>query len=194
MAAEINVKPYVDALLREIGIVSQALRGKGIRRFQRAFAVSGFMIFAAYYSVYAPQHKKSARLDAEIQKARILSEFGAQYKTMADQLSEAYARLPAMGDRDQWLSNSVRDSLNVSGLVTDDFRPVNEQEQNGLLYQTSSVTLNLRFFELYDWLLRLESARPLMHVLSFQLGKKGAVGYNRATCEIATVIPKKRYR
>ncbi|HAZ08952.1 MAG TPA: hypothetical protein DCZ01_10630 [Elusimicrobia bacterium] len=194
MAVEINVKPYVEAIISEIGIVSHTLKTKGIKRFQRACVVSGLMIFVSYAGVFAPHQKKSARLNSEIQKAKTLSEFGAQYKTMSEQLSETYARLPTLDDRDQWLSNSVRDSLNVAGLVTDDFRPVNEQEQKGLLYQTSNVTLNIRFFELYDWLLRLESARPMMHILSVSLSKKGSIGYNRATCEISTVIPKQRYR
>lgn len=189
-----DLKPYVDAIMQEFQIVSGTIREKGAKRFGRAFGAAGFCVVAAYFGVYLPPQKKSARLQAEIDRAKSMADYGAQFKDLRDQLNAAYTGMPQISDRDQWLSNSVRDSLNVPGIITEDFKPVREQELNGLIFQVTSVTLSLRFAEFFDWLLRLESARPLMQLQTLELGKKREnPGVNSATCDIATVIPKKRF-
>ena len=170
------------------------VRDKGTKRFQRAMMVAGLMIAGAYLGIYMPPQKKASELQAKIDKARQLMTFGEQYVSLRNQLSLAYSGLPSTSDREQWLSNSVRDSLNASSLLTEDFKPVRELESNGLISQASSVALTLRFAEFYDWLLRIESAKPLMHVQVIELRKKqDQIGKNGATCEIATVIPKQRF-
>ncbi len=195
MAAQLDLKPYMELLSREIGVVVNTVREKGAKRFGRAFGAAGFMVFAAYMGVYRPPQAKSARLSAEIAHAKMMADYGAQYATLRDELAAAYRLLPRVEDRDQWLSNSVRDSLNVGGLITEDFKPVREQELNGLVFQTSAVTVTVRFADLYDWILRLESAKPMMHLQTLDLSKKtDKMGYNSASCEISTVIPLKRYR
>jgi hypothetical protein len=189
-----DLKPYADVAVREVETIVNTLREKGAKRFGRAFGAAGAVIFGAYFLVYMPPQQKSARLQAQIDAAKTMADFGTQYKDLRDQLNAAYTGMPQIADREQWLSNSVRDSLNVAGLVTEDFKPVREQELNGLIFQVTSVALSLRFSEFYDWILRMESARPLMHVQSVELGKKReSVGYNGVTCDIATVIPKKRF-
>lgn len=189
-----DLKPYAEAVIREFTVVTGTFRDKGPKRFGRAFGAAAFMVFAAYFLVYMPPQKKSERLQAEIDRAKMMADFGAQFKDLRDQLNAAYNGMPQINDREQWLSNSVRDSLNVAGLVTEDFKPIREQELNGLIFQVSTVALSLRFSEFFDWLLRLESARPLMHLQSLELAKKrDNVGYNSVNCDIATVIPKKRF-
>jgi type II secretory pathway component PulM len=189
-----DLKPYVDAVVNEFNVVSGAIREKGAKRFGRAFGAAAIAVVLAYFGVYMPPQQKSARLQAEIDKAKSMADFGAQFKDLRDQLNLAYTGMPQITDRDQWLTNSVRDSLNVPGVVTEDFKPIREQELNGMVYQVSSVALSLRFADFFDWLLRLESARPLMQLQSLELGKKKEnPGVNSATCEIATVMPKKRF-
>ncbi|MFI5347853.1 MAG: hypothetical protein ACHQ51_15890 [Elusimicrobiota bacterium] len=189
-----DLKPYLDAVLQEVGIVTSALREKGAKRFTRAFAAAGFAVVAAYFGVYMPPQQKSARLQAEIDRAKTMADYGAQFKDLRDQLNAAYTGMPQINDREQWLTNSVRDSLNMPGIVTEDFKPIREQELNGLIFQVSAVTLSLKFSDFFDWLLRLESARPLMQLQSLELGKKREnPGINTAACDIATVIPKKRF-
>ncbi len=195
MAQNIDPKVVLGAIGDEVNLFINTLRDKGGKRFGRAFVVAGFMVFAAYAGVYMPPQAKSARLQSQIDKAKALSDFGDRYKDLRDQLNAAYKGLPAIGDREQWLSNSVRDSLSVAGLVTEDFKPVREQEMNGLIFQASGVTLTLKFSEFFDWLLRIESAKPMLHVQSIEISKKKEqVGLNGAAAEIATVIPKKRFR
>ncbi|OGR99333.1 MAG: hypothetical protein A2V88_03965 [Elusimicrobia bacterium RBG_16_66_12] len=194
MAAEIDVKPYVEAIIREISIVTSTLKEKGAKRFGRAFVLSGFLVFASYAGVYKPPQKKSARLADEIKRAKMMSDYSNQYKGLRDSLDLAYANLPATADREQWLSNSVRDSLNTGGLVPEDFRPMREDVANGLVFQTATLSINLRFSEFFDWLLRLESAKPMMHLASMEFVKKGGEGYNHATFDVSTVVPVKRYR
>ena len=189
-----DLKPYADAVVQEFNVLSNTFREKGAKRFTRAFVAAGAIVGGAYFLVYMPPQQKSARLQAEIDKAKMMSDYGAQFKDLRDQLNAAYNGMPQINDREQWLANSVRDSLNVAGLVTEDFKPIREQELNGLIFQVSSVSLSLRFNEFFDWLLRLESARPLMHLQALELGKKReSPGVNSASCDISTVIPKKRF-
>lgn len=190
-----GLKAYYDVVIREISIVAGALKEKGGKRFGRAFGVAGFLIFAAYAGVYMPPQKKSERLQSEIDRARIIAGYGAQYKDLREQLSVGYSRLPALADREQWLSNSVRDSLNAGNLVTEDFKPVREEEVNGLVFQHSAIAMTSKFAEFYDWLLRLESAKPMMHVETLELSKKmDKVGLNTVECSVETVIPKRSFR
>lgn len=193
MAAEINVKPYVEAIIREISIVTSTLKEKGSKRFGRVFVLSGFMVFAAYAGVYKPPQKKSARLADEIKRAKTMSDYSTQFKGLRASLDLAYTNLPATSDREQWLSNSVRDSLNAGGLVPEDFRPMREDLAHGLAFQTATLSCNLRFSQFFDWLLRLESAKPMMHLSSMEFVKKGGEGFNHATFDVSTVVPVKRY-
>lgn len=189
-----DLKPYAEAALAEVNVVLGTLRDKGAKRFGRAFGAAAFAVFAAYFLVYVPPQRKSALLQSQIDHAKQMADFGAQYKDLRDQLNAAYNGMPQINDREQWLSNSVRDSLNVAGLVTEDFKPVREQELNGLIFQVSTLSLSLKFAEFFDWLLRLESARPLMQMQSLELTKKRDFpGMNSVNCDISTVIPKKRF-
>ncbi|OGS41316.1 MAG: hypothetical protein A2506_11460 [Elusimicrobia bacterium RIFOXYD12_FULL_66_9] len=194
MAAQIDIKPHVEALIREVSIVSATLKEKGSKRFGRTFALAGFMVFAAYFGVYNPPQKKSARLADEIKRAKMMSDYSTQYKDIRSSLEAAYTNLPAATEREQWLSNSVRDSLNAGNLVPEDFRPVREEEVSGLVFQTSTISMNLRFSEFFDWLLRLESAKPMMNLTNMEFVKKGAPGNNYATFDVSTVVPIKRFR
>ncbi len=179
----------------EIRTVVGTLKEKGAKRFGRAFGVAGFLVAAAYFGVYLPPQKKSARLQSEIDRAKALADEGAKYKALRDQVNAASAGLPSPSDREQWLSNSVRNSLLAGGLEPENFTPVKESEANGLVFQTSSVALTLRFSEFFDWLLRVENAKPFMHMDSVELVKKSdKIGYNMATFTISTVIPKRRFR
>ena len=123
-----------------------------------------------------------------------MSDVGAQYKEIRDQLGASYAILPQMTDRDQWLSNAMMDVLRAKGLTPDSVRPVGEAQANELIFQTSTIELTIRFEELYALLTRLESNRPLMHIQNLDVQKKAEpLGSNTATISVTTVIPKKRF-
>lgn len=186
---------YVSAATEEINIVIGTLKEKGAERFGRALGGAIFLVFVAYMGIYLPPEKKTSRLQAQIDRAKQMADYGTQFKDLRDQLNGAYNGLPALNDREQWLSNSVRDSLLVGGLEPENFTPVKENELNGLIFQTSSIALTVRFSEFYDWLLRIENAKPLMHMNSIDMSKKSdKIGYNGVTCDISTVIPKMRFR
>ena len=194
MPPKFDFNVYVAVVSDEINVVVGALKEKGVKRFGRALGVAAFFVVASYVGVYLPPQTRSARLQSEINRAKMLSDYGVQFKDLRDQLNIAYAGLPALTDREQWLSNSVRDSLLVGGLEPENFRPVAEKEVNGLIFQNTSVVLTLKFSEFFDWLLRVENAKPLMHMNSFELMKKSSrLSYNAVTCSISTVIPKKRF-
>lgn len=195
MAAKIDVKQIVEVISREITIVVGVLKEKGSKRFGRTYILTGFLVLAAYFGVYTPPQKKSARLADEIKRQKTLFDFSKKYIGMRDQLALAYVNLPDSEGRDQWLSNSVRDSLNAGGLIPDDFRPVREELIGGLAFQSTTLAVNARFSDFFDWLLRIESAKPMMQMTTVELGKKGGTsGFNSVNVGIATVIPVKRYR
>ena len=190
----LDPKVIVAVVSEEVSIVVGTLKEKGPKRFGRALGGAVGIVLGAYVLVYLPPQKKSAALQSQIDHAKLMANYGTQFKDLRDQVNGAYAGLPSLTERDQWLSNSVRDSLLVGGLQPETFTPVKEADLNGLIYQTSSVSLSLRFSEFFDWLLRVENAKPLMHMNSVQLTKKvDKIGFNSAACDIATAIPKKRF-
>jgi type II secretory pathway component PulM len=192
---EIDPKVIAELVNAEISTVVGLFKEKGAKRFGRAIGAAAGVAFGAYFLLYSPPQKKSALLQAQIEKARALATAAARYKDLHDQLAVAYGGLPTLNEREQWLSNSTRDSLNVSGLVTEDFKPVEESKVNGLIFQVSAVAMSLRFAELFDWILRVENAKPLMHLQSVDLQKRvDVMGLNQARCQISTVIPEKRFR
>lgn len=192
--ANIDLKPLADLAKAELEMVLATVKEKGGKRFGKAFGIAGIMVFVAYAGVYAPPQKKAARLQSEIDAARELSQFGAQYKDLRDQLSSIYGQLPDMKDKEMFLSNAVIDSLKAEGLTPETFQPVREQEQAGLVFQASNIAMPVKFGEFYSWVVRLESAKPLMHLQTVELAKKSdLVGVNTVQAEITTVIPKKRY-
>jgi len=198
MPSPADLKPLLDILVREAETVVGTVRDKGAKRFGRAFATAGILLAGAYVLLYRPPQSKSERLDAQIKNAKMMHDYGEQYTTLRDQLVGAYARLPNVNDREQWLSNSVRALLDAGKLETEDFKPTHESKKNGLIFQMSSITLNLRFSDFYGLVLRVESARPIMHLQRVDLGKKTdvtdtqSIGLALANCDIATVIPEKR--
>jgi hypothetical protein len=198
MPVPIELQAIQENLAREVDIVFGTLRDKGAKRFLRAFVAAGFMVFGAYMLLYRPPQIKSARLDAEIAHAKQMHDYGEKYSELRDQLSGAYARLPSVNDREQWLSNSVRALLDASKLESNDFKPMRESEKNGLIFQLSPITLDLRFADLYGLILRIENAKPIMHLQRVDImkandgGDPTAIGMAKAGCDITTVIPKKR--
>ena len=190
-----DARGKLQDLLAEAQAVLAIVRDRGAGRFSKAFALSGALMLGAYALVYSPAQAKMQRLEHELSDARIRAQFGGQYKELRDQLQQAYRSLPSDAQRDQWLADSVRRSFSERGLVTDDFKPVRETEQGGLIYQISPVAINLRFAEFYDWLQRVEASRPLMHVSMVDMRKSNDLtGVNVINLEIATVIPKRRFR
>lgn len=193
-AGEIDLSVYIKPIKAEIDLVITTIRDKGGKRFGKAFGIAGAFIFAAYWFIYTPPQAKIARLGKEIEAARAMSESGVRYRELRDMLTGSYGSLPFLKDQQQWLSNAMIDSLRADGLTPESFRPVVEIEANGLIFQTSSVVMSLRFNEVYAWLLRLESAKPLMHVGSVEITKKAdMIGINIISCSVMTAIPRTRY-
>lgn len=192
--ANIDLKPLGDAAKAELELVFSTVKEKGGKRFGKPFAIAGILIFAIYAGLYAPIKKKKSRLQAEIDAARELSEYGTRYKDLRDQLAACYALLPQLKDREMFLSNAVIDSLKAESLTPETFQPVRDQEQAGLIFQSSNISMPVKFTDFYAWVVRLESAKPLMHLQNAELSKKtDNVGTNSVNAEITTVIPKKRF-
>lgn len=191
---QIDPQIYLNAIKAEANLVITTLRHKGAKQFGKAFALAGAMIAAAYFGVYKPPQDKISRLTAKIAAAKAMSESGAAYQDARTKLVASYGTLPQLKDQKQWLSNAMIDSLRADNLTPEMFRPISEEETNGIIYQTSNVMITVPFNELYAWLIRLEGATPLMHVSSVEVTKKpDMIGWNNVSVAVKTAIPKKRY-
>lgn len=191
---DIDLTVYINAAKAEIELLSTTIRDKGAKRFTKAFALSGALVAGAYFGIYKPPQDKISRLSREIEAASAMSQSATAYQEVRDQLVGSYGALPEMKDQAQWLSNAMIDSLRADGLTPEMFRPVVEDESSGLIFQTSTVVLTLRFNDVYIWLIRLEGAKPLMHVSSLDIGKKSQmIGWNEVSASVMTAIPKKRF-
>lgn len=192
--SRIDWRLIFNAVKSELDVVAATLRDKGGKRFAVAFALAGLCVALAYFGVYRPPHEKGAGLTREIAKAKAMSSAGAQYKELRDELALVYATLPQMKDREQWLSNAMIDSLRAGSLTPDNFKPTVENEISGLIFQSSTVQLTIKFAEFHAWLTRLEATKPLLHISSLNVRKKPELfGWNDAKCEVMTAIPKKRF-
>lgn len=188
-----DLKVYGDLAKAELDLVIQTVRDKGGKRFGKAFGLAGVMVFVAYAGIYAPPKKKLSMLDRDIANAKAMFDSGGQYKELRDGLTASYSRLPALKDRAQWLGNATMDSLRAEGITPESIKPMSETEAKGLVMQSQSVSMSAKFSEFYAWLLRLESARPLMHLQAVELSKKeDRMGFNGVSCEITTVVPTRR--
>lgn len=193
-AKEFDLSIYLNAVKAEASLVITTIRHKGAKRFNKAFGMSGLMIAAAYFGVYKPPQDKISRLTAKIDMARAMSESSSAYQDVRNQLAGSYVTLPLLKDQQQWLSNAMIDSLRADNLTPEVFRPVTETEASGLIFQTSTVQLTLKFNDIYAWLLRLESATPLMHIGHLEIAKKAEmIGMNGVSASVMTAIPRKRF-
>jgi type II secretory pathway component PulM len=191
---DIDLSAYVVPVKAEVNLLVNTIRDKGAKRFGKAFGMAALMIAAAYFGVYLPPQKKISRLQKEIDAARAMSQAGSAYQELRGQLAGSYGTLPHLKDRQQWLSNAMIDSLRADGLTPETFRPVAEIEASGLIFQTSTVQLTLKFADVYTWLIRLEGATPLMHVANLDISKKpDMIGWNSVSASVMTAIPKKRF-
>ena len=194
MAANFDPQGILNAVKAEIDMVLATLRDKGVKRFGKAFGLGAAFIGAAYYLVYMPPQSKISRLQREIDAARAMSESGVAYQDLRNVLAGSYGTLPLLKDQQQWLNNAMIDSLRADNLTPESFRPVVETESSGIIFQSSTVQLTLKFNDIYAWLLRLESANPLMHVGILEVSKKQEMlGLNSVSCSVMTAIPKKRF-
>lgn len=193
-AKQIDLNVYVNLVKAEANLVVTTIRHKGAKRFQKAFAMAGALVAGAYFGIYKPPQDKISRLTAQIETAKAMSESSAAYQDIRTQLAGSYGSLPLLKDQQQWLSNALIDSLRADNLTPELFRPVIETETSGIIFQTSTVQLTTNFNAIYNWLLRIEGASPMMHVSSLEITKKqDMIGMNVISASVMTAIPKKRF-
>lgn len=194
VAKGIDLDSYLNAVKAEVDLLVTTIRHKGAKRFGKAFGLSAIMIALAYFAIYKPPQDKISRLSMRITAARAMSEFGAAYQDIRNQLMGSYGTLPHLKDQQQWLANAMIDSLRADNLTPEIFRPVIETEASGLIFQTSTIQITISFNDVYAWLLRLEGTTPLMHLSSLEVTKKpDMIGLNTVSAEVMTAIPKKRF-
>lgn len=183
----------IEYLQEEIKLTAATIKDRGSNRFSRAYALGLVMILFSYALVYRPPVKKIAALQKKIAEAQSTAQFAEQYKDLRLRLSAAYSQLPPMKDRDQWLTNTVVESMRSENLFADSIQPPSEAEQSGLVFQKVDVSVQLKFAQAVSWLNRLENTKPFLHVASFELAKKSdPLGSNGVSCSLGTVITARR--
>lgn len=183
----------IEFLQDEIKLVSATMKDRGANRFGRAIALALVMVLFSYALVYKPPAKKILALQRKVAEAQSTAQFAEQYKDLRLRLLSAYAQLPPMKGRDQWLTNTVVESMRSENIFADSIQPPSEADQSGLVFQKVDVTVALKFAEAVSWLNRLENTKPFLHVSSFALSKRPeSLGTNGVNCGIATVIAARR--
>jgi len=150
MAFPIDISAYTAAVTNEINVVVGAFKEKGAKRFGRRAGRSGVPHLRVLRGSLPAAPSRRARAAVRDQPRQAAGRLRRAIQGSARPAELAYAGLPSLKDREQWLSNSVRDSLLVGGLEPENFTPVKENELNGLVFQTSSVILTVRFSEFFD--------------------------------------------
>ena len=181
----------VERLQAELGLVSATFKEKGAKHFSRALAISALLILGSYW-VYKPTVGKRARLDSKLDSAKEFAKYAEDYKALRDQLNATDTELPSYKNREGWLTAAVNDSMRAENLVAQSIQPPTELNQQGFLQQSISVSLEVKFPELYSWLSRVESTKPFLHVSQLIVSKntdKDKMGYNGVACSVSTLIP-----
>ena len=185
-----TVGMYIERFQAELGLVSATLREKGVKHFARPLSISALLVLGSYFLVYKPPIRKRALMEKKLASAKEYAKYADEYKSLRDQLNAAAAELPSRPDREGWLTVAVNDSMRAENMVAQSIQPPVEQAQQGFLQQSVSVAMDVKFQELYSWLSRVESVRPLLHVSQIELSKRAdKLGYNRVTCSVSTLIP-----
>lgn len=191
---KIDFSRIAEDLQEEALLVSNTLREKGAQHFMRPLVVVGFVLYASYAFVYLRPVKKLRQLDVQLAAAKATAQYAQTYKSYQDRLLELYPELPLFKDRDQWLFNSLIDSMKAENIVSDSLRPPVEDETGGLIYQSVGMNSTLKYSEFLSWLSRIEGAKPMLHVSAINISKKtDSLGQNQVSCMISTVIPKNRF-
>lgn len=185
----------LSRLQEEVLVVVNTLREKSAERFARPLLVCGVMILASYRLVYLPTANKLKELDAGLATAKATAQYADAYKDLRDRLESLYSQLPPLKDKDQWLLNSLVESLRADNIVSDSFQAPKEQEtaSKSLIAQSVDVRSKLKYAQILSWLTRVEGLKPLLSVTALEITKNSQqIGENDFSCSLGTAIPKTR--
>lgn len=181
----------VKAIQDEVQIVSQTLREKGSKRFEKPIVLGVVLVLASYYLLYAPPQKKLDVLQGRIDAAKALHQNADNYTVSRDRLRAAYSILPKMKDKDHFLVEAVLETLRAEGLTSDSIQPPDENKDANLDYQQIKVSAQMKFPELVGWLARIEASKPFLHISSVDIAKSKRLGYCEVQAGVATIVPEK---
>lgn len=178
----------------EASIVSLTLKEKGAGRFGRAIGLGVIAVAICHQLIYTPPQKKLKGLAREIAQAKTTAQYADQYKDLRDRLAIVFSFLPpptALESR--WLETVVMDSMKIEDISTDSVVPPVEQKMAQFTIQKQTVSTQLKFSELINWLNRLEATKPMVHIGDLEFNKKAdPLGTNAVNIEIGTVVPLQR--
>lgn len=188
-----DLNRMVAFLQSEVSFIQTTLKDKGSNRFSRPLALGAIIVLFSYWFIYSPPIKKLQGLNGRLRTARATAEYADQYKTIRERLFSLYELLPLPAGPS--LTETLVDSLKAESIVADSLQPPAVAESAGMIFQSVSVTMTLKFSELTTWLLRIEEAKPRLHVSSLSIKKKtDALGKNEVTAVLTMVIPKERFQ
>lgn len=183
----------VSYLQSEASFIQTTLKDKGSNRFSRPLALGAIIVFFSYWFIYLPPIKKLQGLEKRLKTARAIAEYADQYKVIRERLLALYDLLPLPAGPS--LTETIVESLKAQNIVADSLQPPAVTESAGMVFQSVSVTMTLKFSELTTWLLRIEESKPRLHVSSLNVKKKTDVlGKNEVTAVLTTAIPKERFQ
>ena len=142
-----SVGAKLQGLQAELQLINNTIKDKGHQRFQRAFILAAILVFAAYYLLYMPSRTKLSRIQRSIDVARLTAQSADTYKQLRDQIKSTQAMLPKTSDKDKFLTQAVIETLKSEGITSDSIQPPVEKVQGDVVYQSLSVSAEVRFAE-----------------------------------------------
>ena len=178
------------SMRQEMEHIVSIVEERGIHRFARPIILGVLAVYFCYYFLYVPPGKKAATLSRRIAAAKATAQYVDTYKTLHERLLAVYAELPLAKNKDQWLTNTVIDSMKAQSIIADSIQPPEEIEQSGFIFQKVVVNVQLGFHDAVSWLEHLEKVRPMLQVSSFVMTKRAEpLGTNAVECAISTLVP-----
>lgn len=193
MAAQITADD-AQRLLRTVGaeltVLRDALRERGAKYFMRPLAMSGVMVFASYYYVYAPPLAKAKGVAEELATAKATSQYAEEYQNLQARLSGLYTRLPRTQDPQGWILNEVRKTLREENIVPLSISPPSDMLKGEYRFITIEVQCQGNYSQVASWISRLERNPALLFVHTLNLRKDAQpIGSNSVDVKITTVVP-----
>jgi hypothetical protein len=189
------LRAFIETVVSEITLSLATIKEKGANRFARTLIVALAAPLAVHILLCSPAKRKLANLDGELKAAATMASNADTYKELKDRLSLVYSLLPLPAQRSDFLPDAIKEALRSENIIATQFNPPVESETEGILVQNISINIRARFPEMLAFIDRLENSRPLIHVSSLDIQKKGGTlpGENEVTCTIGTVIFTERF-
>ncbi|MBI4424646.1 MAG: type 4a pilus biogenesis protein PilO [Elusimicrobia bacterium] len=190
MASLQDLRSWGPYLVEEALFLARAIRSRGVKHYGKALAYSLGMAFLAHKLVYVSGGEKLSRVERDLEAARATDRYAETYKELDDTLSRFSEQLPPSQAPEEWLLNTVRETMKAEGIISTSLSPVNVSHSGDFKVLSMTIACRARYKELGSWLARMEGSKKLLHVSNLSVSKDGEIGQNTVNITVSSLLPK----